>query len=80
MRGGPLVVEVGKDKGEGNAAGEKDPVDDRALEHGKVREDECVDIDDYRKVDEECASAPVSEKYRNLVGKKLRNKSRSLKE
>ena len=73
VRGGPLVVEVGKDKSEGNASGEKDPVDDGALEHGKVREDECVDIDDYREVYEKCTSAAVSEKYGDLIREQLRN-------
>ena len=73
VRGGPPIVQVRKHEGEGDASGEKDPVDDGALEHGQVRENECVDIDDYREMDEECASAPVSEEYGYLVRKKLCN-------
>ena len=49
-------------------------MDDGPLKDRKVREDECVDIDDYREMDKECAAAPISEEYRNFVGKELRRK------
>ena len=50
-------------------------MDDGPLKDGKVREDECVDIDDYREMDKESASAPVAEENSHPVCKKLRDKS-----
>ena len=56
------VVEVRQDKGGDDGDGKADTVDNGSSEPRKVREDECIDIDDDGEVNEECASASVAEK------------------
>ena len=46
-------------------------MDDGSSESGKVREYECIDIYDYGEVDQERASASVTEEHQDFVCKDL---------
>ena len=62
------IVQVGQNQSRDYCYGQAYAVDDGSSESGKVREDEGVDIDNDGEVDEECASASVSQENQHLVG------------
>ncbi len=65
------VVEVRQNQGGYYRDGEAHTVDDGSSESGKMREYECVDIDDDGEMDQERTSAPIAQKDYELIGQNL---------